>query len=324
MSTNILRIAVEKILFRMMNKKMQQSVETYKEKPVETVKKPRNYTDVAALRERLEKMEMFKIYPNQQEMYVPMLQVFYPVFKWLAIIVTIAVVAILGWDSITGASENAGGNKVEDIIVIIVCVLGLFALAGMMKYVLNYMENTVTIFYESKICIRRYRREDVEINYKELRDSILKKGIKVRNGRLELPYSRGKILVYSYGESAMWGGFYRYINRKCELNIPEISKKDCEVIRKAGMGSVIGSMLGIPFVIFGVFMGIVCMLGDCGFDYTIQENIEYLVRFLLEFNLSEMLGAFFIIIGLILNLIHIWPVKKLFKDSKDIIKVKLF
>lgn len=256
---------------------------------------------------------------RKSEVYLTTLLVFLPVIWGIAILATILAFVACIWMVVSGRLDNV--IIIYVIILLVICYSGVFG--G--KYLLNYMENTVTIFYEGKICIKRYQRADVEISYNELRDSILKKEIKVRKGRLELPYPTGKILVYSFGESAMWGGFYRYINRKCELNIPEISKKDCEVIRKAGMGSVIGSMLGKPMIIFGAFIGIVCMLGECRINSTLKVYLDYYMNYFFSFfNFFGVLGGIFIIIGLILNLIHIWPAKKLFKDSKDIIKVKLF
>lgn len=271
MFTDVFRIVVERLLFRSLNEKRKVLVE---EKRHVDTKISYDSSGRLDIEKWMRENPMFETQPLMALEYSAIASVSCPIFRGLAIIVTIFMLVAGLWITICEGEKF----EINELLVMGVCLGVFYLLAGGLRYLQLYMENTKTVYYGDRICVKRYRKTDREISYQELKAAIEERKILVRKGRLEFPYQYGRFYEYAYGEETITKGFCKFMNKRCGINIPMIDKKECEIIRKAGMGS------GFAFV----------------------------------------LGAAVIIVGVMLNLIHIWPAKKLFRNSTDIIKVKLF
>ncbi len=255
---------------------------------------------------------------RKSEVYLTTLPVFLPVIWGIAILATILAFIACIWMVVSGTLD----------IVLIICVIILLVICYSSvfggKYLLNYMENTETLYYSDRICIKHYGREDKVITYEELKKAIVENKIMVRWSRFEFPYEDGIFPVYAMDEGAV-EKFYQFINKRCGIKIPKMAKKERDIVRRAGFGPILISMAGIPLNLLGILFGGMATLGDCGFSYSFEENWDYFVCHIVSlWNILGILGTALILLGVIWSLIFIWPAKKLFRDSTDIIKVKLF
>lgn len=205
-------------------------------------------------------------------------------------------------------------------IAILLCGIALLAVS---KYLQNYWENTMCLYYSDRICIKRYRKKDVVITYDEVKECIKKKKIKIHNGRFEYPYEGGWIYIYTWGNSVQ-DGFYKFMNDKCGLKMPRIGKKEKDVVRRTGIGWTLYFHIGGSFMLIDIVGLFICCIGDAK-SYCDVGFWDLYADYIMGWdNFFGILAVVSIIIGITLKFVFYFPARKYFAKYKDIIKVSLF
>ena len=241
---------------------------------------------------------------------------FFPIFMLFFLFIEIGSISLFFWEVIEYSSY-------EKFPLMLVIVLTMYTIFRVYMYLTKYYENTMCLYYSDRICIKKYRKKDIIITYDEVKECIKKMKVKVHNGRFEYPYKSGKIYIYTWGNSVT-DGFYKFFNKKCEVKMPQINKKEKDVVRRTGIGRSCYFIIAVPAFAFELFVLGVGISQDCGFGYTIEEIIAYVINLLFQpVSCCLYIGVFFVILGLILKVIFYFAAKKHFKNYEDI-KVSLF
>ncbi len=242
-------------------------------------------------------------------------------------IMLLFIIFIVGGSFIGLIYEALYGYEKKYILLGVIMMMIGIGFFVFMKYLQHYWENTMCLYYTDRICVKRYRKEDVVITYDEVRECIKEKKLRIHNGRFEYPYEGGYIYIYIY----TWGnsvqdGFYKFMNDKCGLRMPRIEKKEKDVVRRTGIGWTLYFHMAIPFYILELFMIVVVTIGDYGLEHTCSEIIDFLIEFILSFkgSLIGLIGLFFTLLGIVFKFIFYFPAKKHFAKYKDTVKVSLF
>ena len=119
-------------------------------------------------------------------------QAFFPIFLIFGLIVILGSFAMM----YHGLIDEQEREFFALGIVLLLCGIALLAVP---KYLQRYWENTMCLYYADRICIKRYRKEDVVITYDEVKECIKEKKVKIHNGRFEYPYKGG--YIYIHGET---------------------------------------------------------------------------------------------------------------------------
>lgn len=241
---------------------------------------------------------------------------FFPIFILFFLFVEIGTIIMIGGDMIKGyALEN------EHLMFVLVAAY-MCILLYMYIYITKYLENTMCLYYKDRICIKKYRKKDIVITYDEVKECINKQKIKVHNGRFEYPYKKGKINIYTWGNSVT-DGFYKFINKECDAKMPKVEKKEKDVVRRTGIGWSL--YFGFGSTLF-TFDTIIMLLG-CMSEYGIEFGMNFwkaYINYLFSWdNFFGVLALIFIVIGFFLKFLFYFPAKKYFKNFEDI-KVSLF
>lgn len=185
------------------------------------------------------------------------------------------------------------------------------------------MEHTGCYYYWDYVLVKRYHRKDYKMTYEELEKYITKRKIVVRNGRLELPYKYGKIPLYTCGEPVS-AGLFRYINKKCHTKIPEMDQRRMDIVRRAGLGSVICKVLGIPFLCIFTYLWIIASIVDnYQKNMSIKTMLGIIIRDIFTWNNIILdMGVFIIVVGMILKVIFYFPAHREFKNCRKFMKVR--
>lgn len=307
---NLWRIIIERLMFRWVSGRSKKYAAERRKKLAEQ----RVSIEEVGAEEWMKQYVRFRTHPLVAAVYLQTLPAGIPLFWGLAILATVIAIAACIWMVVSGTLDF--GLIICVIILLVICYSGVFG--G--KYLLNYMENTETDYYFDRICIKHYGREDKVITYEELKKAIVERKIIVRWGRFEFPYEDGIFPVYTFCEPTE-EKFYQFINKKCGIKIPKMTKKENDIVRRAGFGQICIGVAGIPINLFSILGGVMVTLENCSFKENWNNFIAYMTSWE---NILGILGTALIVFGVIWSLIFIWPVKRLFKDSEDIIKVKLF
>ena len=142
-------------------------------------------------------------------------------------------------------------------LIMISCLSVFWMICGGFSFLHKYMEKTKYIWGRERIYIQALGKKEKTIEYEEVANYIVKEKIRVRNGRFEFKYSTGTIPVYTWGDEPMPPEFYQFVNKKCETNIPQISKEDNIVVRNTGRGWTFYAWGGLPLFFMSIFVGVI-------------------------------------------------------------------
>jgi len=70
------------------------------------------------------------------------------------------------------------------ILAMLVFSCWMFLVAQFLKWMQLYFANTMTLYYEDLMLVKKYVREDKKISYNELGESMRNKKIKIKKGQL--------------------------------------------------------------------------------------------------------------------------------------------
>lgn len=216
-----------------------------------------------------------------------------------------------------------GEDSFVNILTVVSMILFVISLMIFAKYLQHYMEHTGCYYYWDYVLVKRYHRKDYKMTYEELEKYITKRKIVVRNGRLELPYKYGKIPLYTCGEPVS-AGLFRYINKKCHTKIPEMDQRRMDIVRRAGLGSVICKVLGIPFLCIFTYLWIIASIVDnYQKNMSIKTMLGIIIRDIFTWNNIILdMGAFIIVVGMILKVIFYFPAHREFENCRKFMKVR--
>ena len=239
----------------------------------------------------------------------------FPMFLVLGILVILGSV-ILMFLGFMGKTE-------QKYFFLGVClILIIIALLWFSKYYQHYLENTRILFYDNKICIKKYRKEDIVISYEEVKKCVKKKKIQIYKGGLAIPYLKGRFHVV-VGKTVLPQSFLEFIAKKCETEIPMGDKAVLAII-KSGYGYSWYGVGALFFIGLSLFISILTTVGDYGLEHSVQEVLHYFISTMFaKTNVFTIAGALCVVIGVILKIVYYFPVKKHFKHCKDIV-VSLF
>lgn len=133
-------------------------------------------------------------------------------------------------------------NLKQDItpLILFVVSIGALALARILRLVSIHISENVTLYCERCLCVCKHGREDVIVTYEELGQYIREKKIRIGHGRLELPLKKGTtpIYIHEHPEMDQKESLIQFINEKCGVNIPILTKDEKILIRKSGLAPV--------------------------------------------------------------------------------------
>lgn len=151
----------------------------------------------------------------------------------------------------------------EDIRIVMFLVLMLvFSLivSRIMRIVCYYYSDDYTQYYEDYLLVSKYRRDDVIVTYEELGQYIREKKIRVGHGRLELPLKKGMtpICIHEHPEMEQKEALLQFLNEKCNVDIPMLTKKEKILVRQSGlfpvgMKTFLATVLLDLFFVFGLY-----------------------------------------------------------------------
>lgn len=316
MISDILRVLLERILFRTVTKEQEAKQSVSK--------------DCSVIKDKTRRRKKFCVRPIMAETYEGNVFLLEKIFVKFAIgfsILSIAGIFYLWFfdNTVYYTSELKYIEMVRQEGVIVITLLFIWIVAGCIKLLRKYMERTKYIFEQSRIYIQVFGKKEKVIDYEELGEYITQKKIKVCNGRFEFRYKGGMIPVYTWGDKPTPSEFYQFINEQCGTNIPEISKVDNEVVRKTGIGRIWHIYFALPLFGIAIWLGIICALDEFEIGQGIMKMVMDFIHFLFHFgNIFGIIGLVCVLIGIVQKIRYYFPAKKHFAKYKDIIKVSLF
>lgn len=212
----------------------------------------------------------------------------------------------------------------ETIPLILLLILPTYALFFGYRYLKKYLKNTKCLYYNDRICVKKYQKEDITITYDEIKECIKKKKIKIHNGRFEYPHKKGEICIY-VSEDPELDELYQHMNRKCAVEMPIMEKREIDAVKRTGIGRICYSIVPLPFFFMELFLMGVLLMTEYGLQHTVKETGMYVIELLFSVkgNLFGIAGLFFVMLGLVLKVVFHFLAKMQFKEYEDI-KVSLF
>lgn len=280
-------------------------------------KKKEKYQDEQVKTKRLDTdFELYESYPFNHDEYIVLAgAAFY-------FLIVVAVISFIPLNILIYFAVH-GEDIFLNILTVVSMILFIISLMIFAKYLQHYMEHTGCYYHLDYVFVKRYHRKDYKMTYEELEKNITKRKIIVRNGRVELPYKYGRIPLYTCGEPVS-AGLFRYINKKCHTKIPEMDQRRMDIVRRAGLGSVICKVLGIPFLcIFTYWWIIASIMDNYQKNMSIKTMLGIIIRDIFTWNNIILdIGLFIIAVGLILKVFFYFPAHREFKNCRKFMKVR--
>ena len=79
-------------------------------------------------------------------------------------------------------------ENVDGMFALVVCCGLMWVMIQGVKFIHLYYSREMTMYYDDYILVRNYKYEDKIVTYEEIGKTIREKRIRVRKGRLELPF----------------------------------------------------------------------------------------------------------------------------------------
>ena len=312
---DILRVLLEKILISAFMKKLENDSSTAN---------PYDNKGVGRQSTR------YCIRPVVAKVYEKILPIVCPLFRIFTITSTLLLIAggcYLRFvdDSFLPLSDLTGEDRIAFITVVVNFLVVIWGLDGSLTYLYRYMKNTRYDFKQDKIYKQTADKKVIVIEYEDFKKYMIKKKIRIRNGRLEFPYANGIIPVYTWGDDAAPSSFFHFISMRCGINLPRMDKPEAEMVRKIGLGWSLSTVMALPLFgisLWGSFLATIC---DFGINHGLKEMVRYFLDYFFSiFNVFGIMGAICVVIGWGVKIRNYFPAKKHFARYKDIIKVSFF
>ena len=320
MISNLLRIFITKQAINKMQSNGYEQLAEQQSMQEQTITQITNREDAEAYIKQLKREEQERIrYCSRPIMALERaanMKAFFPIILIIGIIIIIGSIVL----AIHGLLDEC--NRKYLALGISMAIFGV-GLLTFFRYAQHYLENTMCLYYADRICIKKYRKKDIIITYDEIKECLVKKKIRIHNGRFEYPYKRGYIHIYTWGNSVK-DGFYKFINDKCGIKMPKIEKKEKDVVRKTGIGWALYAYMGLGCVVISVILGFIGCTSDYGFHLGAEFWKVYMDYLFSLDNIFGVLAIIFIVPGIILKFAFYFPARKHFAKYRDIIKVSLF
>jgi len=187
-----------------------------------------------------------------------------------------------------------------------------FLLIQVIKFAQMYYMSEITMFYDDVVLVRSYRHADRYVSYEEIGEMVRKNGVRVRAGALEIPYKEGKIKIRIYEQDPLLDKrpLITFLNEKCEINLPELTKYEMRLIRESGVFSVF-SKIAMTFWAFDFLFMVVAYLSEMSTTTFLQVYFPGTIRaFLKTHILFSTLGLPCLVLGGSMKLINCRPFKK--------------
>lgn len=139
--------------------------------------------------------------------------------------------------------------------------------------------------------------------------------MRVRNGRLEIPYKNGWIKVYAV-DKIISPELLQLLEHKCGIKYPMEEIDD--MIRETSIGWSLIWLFGISTMVVGTYIMLVCYINE-GY-FTLERTIYYLFS---PTNFLGVAGLYFVGVGFVLKVIYWFSAHKYFRPYKEYFKVTL-
>jgi len=203
-------------------------------------------------------------------------------------------------------------RDVDQKIALIAVWVVFWILIQSTKFVQMYYMSEITMFYDDVVLVRSYRHADRYVSYEEIGEMVRKNGVRVRAGALEIPYKEGKIKIRIYEQDPLLDKrpLITFLNEKCEINLPELTKYEMRLIRESGVFSVF-SKIAMTFWAFDFLFMVVAYLSEMSTTTFLQVYFPGTIRaFLKTHILFSTLGLPCLVLGGSMKLINCRPFKK--------------
>lgn len=200
------------------------------------------------------------------------------------------------------------------IAIVLVVVISEIA-SLIMKFICLRNHETVNLYYEECVQIKKYGKKDIFVPYDELGKIVGEKGIRIRHGKLEIALQWGRLIIHC--DSLEKSDFVQFLNHKCNISIPTLSQNEKTCIRKTG---ILSTFFKIGLALFVI---------DLGFVF-IGSIVEHGTRTFREIYFPGGIAEFceihlfllpiipIIFLGLIIGIPNIFNVRK------ELVKYKIF
>lgn len=313
---DILRVLIEKILISAFRKKLEKN-RAFSENLYDSKRTGQQSTQ-------------YCFRPVMAGVYEELLYIVCPLFRIFTIVSTLLLIAggcYLRFvdDTFLPLSDLTGEDRIANITVVVNFLVVIWGLDGALTYLYRYMKNTRYDFKQDKIYMQSAGKKVTVIEYKDFKKYIIKKKIRIRNGRLEFPYANGIIPVYTWGAEPTPSSFFHFISMRCGINLPRMDKPEAEMVRKIGFGWSFSTIMALPLFGISLWGGFLVTICDFGINHGLKEIVWYFLDYFFSiFNIFGIMGAICVVIGVFVKIRNYFPAKKHFVKYKDIIKVSLF
>lgn len=175
----------------------------------------------------------------------------------------------------------------------------------------KYMENTVTIFSNKCIHVRRYLRKEKIVTYEELATSIKRWKICIKNGKYVIP-CKGRDVAISMIGGEFPKALFRFLEGRCGFELPRDAENDRA--GGTGLGWACGHLGGGICVVFGLVVSAIAFLFEG--EFTWEKMIFDLI-------VNPMFGVAvgLVALGLLMNLITLPLVAYYYRKYRKTIRV---
>lgn len=197
------------------------------------------------------------------------------------------------------------------VVGIVLYVLFMGSLFLVSPFLTKYMENTETIFTNRCVRIRRYLRKEKMVTYDELAVSIMRRKIRIQNGRYMIP-CKGIDISIPMIEGEFPGDLFRLLEKKCGIRLPEKDFK--ERARRSGVGWACGHLGGAICFVFALFISVLIFLMEG--EFTWEKAFHDLTVNPLMHLVLVLVG-----IGLLCNLIFLPSAAWVYRNFRKTVRV---
>ena len=261
------------------------------------VEKQLKMQTVFKMKQKLKEMEwdrkvepaIYRAYPPMVEYYATLAPYARVFFAFLTIVAVVMLLGIFLWSAfeygwgyaINDLKEFLGTTRWYHAVGVFVFLLLMGMPLVLPSVLTKYMENTVTIFTKKCVYIRKYFRKDKIVTYEELKNSINRRKICIRNGYYRIPCKGMNIAVPLFG-AEFPDALFCLLEKKCNIRLPknDIGQK----AQRSGMGWACGHLGGGIMLVFALIASMIVFLfeGDFSwetlvFDFTINPLLWFAV-----------------------------------------------
>lgn len=103
------------------------------------------------------------------------------------------------WNTVNDVNSMLDECRWYQLLGIVLFILFMGSLLFVSPILTRYMENTVTIFSDKCVHVRRYLRKEIIVTYEELATIIKRRKIRIKNGRYVIPCKGRNVSISMIG-----------------------------------------------------------------------------------------------------------------------------